>query len=59
VQVPAGRHQLQLFYHDRAFELGAAISLCMWVNCFITLLLLLRRSWPPTPPDPDDEDNYF
>ena len=59
VQVPAGRHQLQFFYHDRAFELGAAISLCMWVNCFITLLLLLRRSWPPTPPDPDDEDNYF
>ncbi len=58
VQIPAGRHAIRLFYRDRAFELGAAISLCMWANCFIALLLILRRSLPPTPPDPEEEDNY-
>jgi hypothetical protein len=31
----------------------------MWVNCFVSLLLIQRRFMPPTPPDPDDEDNYF
>ena len=59
VQIPAGKHTVHLFYRDRAFEIGAGISLCMWANCGITLLLILRRSLPPTPPDPDDEDNYL
>ena len=59
VQMPAGKHAIRIFYHDRAFEIGAAISLCMWVNCGIGLLLFLRRSLPPTPPDPEDEDNYL
>jgi hypothetical protein len=59
VQVLAGTHKLHLFYRDRAFEIGAAISLCMWANCGIALLLIMRRSLPPTPPDPEDEDNYL
>jgi hypothetical protein len=59
VQMPAGKHTIRIFYHDRAFEIGAAISLCMWANCGIGLLLFLRRSLPPTPPDPEDEDNYL
>jgi hypothetical protein len=59
VQIPAGKHSIHLFYRDRAFEIGAAISIFMWINCFITLLLIQRRSMPPTPPDPDDEENYF
>ena len=59
VQVPAGHHRLHLSYRDRAFEIGAAISICMWVNCLITLLLAMRRPWPPTPPDPEEEENYF
>jgi hypothetical protein len=59
VQIPAGKHTLHLFYEDRAFEIGAAISVCMWVNCLITLLLIQRRSMPPAPPDSDDEDNYL
>ncbi len=59
VQIPAGSHKIHFFYQDRAFEIGAAISVCMWVNCFVTLLLIQRRSMPPTPPGPDDEDNYF
>jgi len=59
VQIPAGTHKLNFFYRDRAFEIGAAISLCMWANCGIALLLIMRRSLPPTPPDPEDEDNYL
>jgi hypothetical protein len=43
VQVPAGAHKVHLFYRDRAFEIGAAISLCMWVNCFVGYLALRRR----------------
>ena len=59
VQIPAGKHTIQLFYRDRAFEIGTAISICMWANCGITLLLIIRRSLPPTTPDPEDEDNYL
>ena len=59
VQMPAGKHAIRISYHDRAFEIGAAISLCMWVNCGIGLLLFLRRSLPPSPPEPEDEENYL
>jgi uncharacterized membrane protein YfhO len=59
VQMPAGKHTIHLFYQDRAFEIGAAISVCMWANCFVTLLLIQRRSMAPTPPDPDDEENHL
>ena len=59
VQIPAGKHTVHLFYRDRAFEIGAAISLYMWANCGIALLLIMRRSLPPTPPDLEDEDNYL
>jgi hypothetical protein len=47
-----------LFYQDRAFEIGAAISLCMWVNCFVAWLALRRRELPPALV-PDDDDDYF
>jgi hypothetical protein len=43
LQVPAGRHRVHLFYRDRAFEIGAAISLCAWVVCFGSWLALRRR----------------
>jgi len=58
VQVPGGSHQVHLFYHDRAFEIGAAISLCMWVNCFVSYVALRRRELPASPVQPD-EDDYF
>jgi hypothetical protein len=58
VQVPAGTHKVHLFYHDRAFEIGAAISLCMWVNCLVSYLALRRRELPPAPAQADDDD-YF
>jgi hypothetical protein len=43
VQIPAGSHRVHLYYQDRAFELGGAISLCMWVNCLVAWLALRRR----------------
>ncbi len=58
VQIPAGKHQIHLFYQDRAFEIGAAISACMWLNCCVALIMILRRSLPPEPTDPEEEDNF-
>jgi hypothetical protein len=49
VSVPAGTHQVHLYYRDRAFEIGAALSICMWVNCFVAYLALRRRELPPSP----------
>jgi len=49
VQVPAGKHQVHLYYEDRAFEIGAAISICMWVNCIVSFLALRRRELPASP----------
>jgi hypothetical protein len=43
VPVPAGTHHVRLFYQDRAFEIGAAISICMGLNCAVALLALWRR----------------
>jgi hypothetical protein len=42
LQVPAGTHQVRLFYNDRAFKIGAAISLCAWVGCLASYLALRR-----------------
>jgi hypothetical protein len=55
VQIPAGKHQIHLAYEDRAFEIGAAISVCLWVNCLICLPLMRRRpaSGPSTVSGPD------
>ena len=44
VQVPAGRHSIRLAYEDRAFQFGAAVSICMVVNCFIFLHWLRKRT---------------
>ena len=59
IEMPAGKHQIHLFYEDRAFQIGAAISGCMLLNCLVSLLLIARRSLPPTPPEPEEEDNYI
>ncbi len=47
VAIPAGSHKIHLFYKDHAFEIGAAISVCMWTNCALALLLIQRRSQIP------------
>ena len=47
-QVPPGRHHVRLAYEDRAFQFGAAVSICMVVNCFVFLLLLRKRTPPVT-----------
>ena len=52
--VSAGKHRIHLAYRDRAFQIGAAISVCLWVNCGVGLLLFLRRS-RSTPPEPENE----
>jgi hypothetical protein len=43
VQVPAGTHKIHLAYVDRAFQIGAAISIAAWLGCLIGLIQLSRR----------------
>jgi hypothetical protein len=43
VQIPAGKHHIQLFYQDRAFELGAAVSGLAWLGSLSALLFLRRK----------------
>jgi hypothetical protein len=54
VQVPAGRHRLHLFYHDRAFETGAAVSLCAWGICCLGLFWMQLRFALPMPAEQDE-----
>ena len=42
VQIPAGKHTIHLFYRDRAFEIGAVISICTWIFCGVGWLLQFR-----------------
>ena len=44
VQIPAGRHHVRLAYEDLAFQFGAAVSICIVLNCSICLRLLRKRS---------------
>jgi hypothetical protein len=48
-QVPAGQHHVRLAYEDLAFQFGAAVSICMAVNCFIFLRLLRKQPSRPQP----------
>ena len=43
-QVPEGRHRVRLVYEDRVFQFGAAVSICMVVNCLIFLRWLRKRT---------------
>jgi hypothetical protein len=43
VQIPAGRHHIRLAYEDRAFEIGAGISIPAWLGCLACLLLVRNR----------------
>jgi hypothetical protein len=45
VQVPAGGHRVHMYYEDGAFEVGAAVSGCMWLNCLTLWLVWQRRDW--------------
>ena len=35
IQVPQGRHDVQLIYKDKAFEEGAALSTIAWLGCLL------------------------
>jgi len=39
LQVPQGRHHIQLVYQDRAFEIGAVISIIAWIVCVPACLI--------------------
>ena len=49
LQVPEGRHRVRLVYEDRVFQFGAAVSVCMVVNCLIFLRWLKKRQFRPQP----------
>ena len=50
VLVPPGKHQIHFFYQDRTFQIGAAISVAMWVNCLAGPLLFWLRPDPAAKP---------
>jgi hypothetical protein len=43
VEIPEGRHRVQLIYRDRAFEIGAVLSLLALVACLICVAILSDR----------------
>lgn len=43
VEVPAGRHTVQLTYKDKAFEVGAVCSVAAWLVCLSCGLILRSR----------------
>jgi hypothetical protein len=43
VEVPAGRHRVQLVYRDRAFEIGAGVSLLALLACLICVAASSRQ----------------
>ena len=47
VLVQPGKHQIHFFYQDRAFEIGAVVSICMTVSCFLCLVWLRKRPFDP------------
>ncbi len=50
VQIPAGKHSIHIFYRDRAFEIGATISICAWTFCCVSLLLQFRCGYKKESP---------
>ncbi len=44
VQIPAGQHHLHLFYEDRAFQIGATISIAAWLGCLLGLFRPRRKN---------------
>jgi hypothetical protein len=43
VVVQSGKHHIHFFYRDRAFEIGAAISIPVWLGCLICLFRSAMR----------------
>jgi hypothetical protein len=49
VQVPAGAHRLHFFYRDRAFQIGATVTVPAWCICLASLFFRQRRHSPSDP----------
>ena len=45
IQIPQGRHHVRLIYQDRAFEIGAVISIVTWLGCLLACLKLKNRQF--------------
>lgn len=43
VKIPAGRHHIELIYRDRAFEIGAAVSLITFCGCLAGLFVVQKK----------------
>lgn len=43
VQVPQGRHKIELRYIDRAFQIGAGLAIVAWIGS-LTAFVLLRNT---------------
>jgi hypothetical protein len=60
VEMPTGKHQIHLAYGDRAFQIGAAISLCVLFNCLVGLaLMLIRQNSRPQKPVLEGGDSFL
>jgi hypothetical protein len=44
VQIPQGRHDIRLVYKDKAFEMGATLSLVAWFSCLLGSLFFPSRT---------------
>jgi hypothetical protein len=53
VEIPEGRHRVQLIYRDRAFETGAVVSVLALLVCFIYVAISSRQN--PIPNEKDDD----
>ncbi|HXB60526.1 MAG TPA: YfhO family protein, partial [Candidatus Acidoferrales bacterium] len=43
IAIPQGKHNIRLIYRDRAFEIGAVISIATWLGCLLGCLKLKSR----------------
>jgi hypothetical protein len=46
LEVPAGRHQVEIIYQDRWFELGCVISVLSLMGCAVVWVLLRKEPQP-------------
>jgi uncharacterized membrane protein YfhO len=44
VEVPAGRHRLELVYEDKTFRAGSAVSLATLLGCGVVLVVRRKRA---------------
>jgi Bacterial membrane protein YfhO len=43
IQIPQGNHRIRLIYKDRAFEIGAVVSVAAWLDCLLGGIFLKKK----------------